>query len=181
MFRGKALSALGAAVAKIGARERAVKQGAAIARVAIGLSGALALAGCVIGGGAIDQATSTGAVSMAGPSPSIAAGPFATERPDDAGTADRLIDEDTIRLAVTTADPARLAAGPLPWANAATGSSGTVTDIGQARIAGQACRRFAATRNAYDGVSMYRGEVCLDPRSGWRTRSLSPLGGGDGA
>ena len=160
---------------------RAVKQGAAIARAATGLAGALALAGCVLGGGAIDETLSTNAISMADPSPSIAVDPFAAERRGDANATDRLIDEDTIRLAVTTADLARLTAGSLPWASAATGSSGTVTAISQERIAGQTCRRFAATRNAYDGVSMYRGEVCLDPRSGWWTRSLSPLGGGDGA
>jgi len=140
------------------------------------LAAGIALGGCAVGGNAIDDAVTTNAISMAQPSPSIAVDPFAQGRSGDAGQTDRLIDEDTIRLAVTTADLKKLEGGVLPWASAATGSSGTVTDIRQSEIAGQTCRRFAATRNAYDGVSLYEGEVCLDPRSGWWTRSLAPHG-----
>lgn len=118
---------------------------------------------------------------MAEPTPSIAVDPFAPERSGDPGETDRLIDEDTIRLAVTTADIGKLEGAALPWASAATGSSGTVTDIVQNEVAGQTCRQFSASRSAYDGVTLYRGEVCLDPRSGWWTRSLDPLTAGDAA
>lgn len=137
---------------------------------------ALALVGCAAGGNMIDDALPTNAISMADQSPSIAPDPFGPGRSGEAGETDRLIDEDTIRLAVTTADLDRLTSRTLPWASVATGSSGTVSDVQQNRVAGQTCRSFAATRNAYDGVSLYRGEVCLDPRSGWWTRSLEPVG-----
>ena len=40
-----------------------------------------------------------------------------------------LTDDATIRNAVTSADIAKLADSPLPWANAATGSAGVVTAI----------------------------------------------------
>lgn len=126
--------------------------------------------------GSIDTTTRTSAISMADSTPSIAVDPFGPTRSDDGGQTDRLIDEDTIRLSVTTADLDRLPIGGLPWASAATGSSGVIRDIGQQELAGQTCRSFSATRNAYDGVTLYRGEVCLDPRSGWWTRSMIPQG-----
>lgn len=161
---------------KFGVRARAVKRDATPPRILACLAAIVSLGGCAVGGNAIDDAMTTNAISMAQPSPSIAVDPFAPGRTGDAGRTDRLIDEDTIRLAVTTADLRKLEGGALPWASAATGSSGTVTDIRQTEIAGQTCRRFSATRNAYDGVSLYDGEVCLDPRSGWWTRSLAPHG-----
>ncbi|MBO6639445.1 MAG: hypothetical protein JJ920_11080 [Roseitalea sp.] len=156
---------------------RAVKaHGVAIGRTAIAAGVLSALAGCAVGGNPIDDAISTSAISLADPAPSIASDPFAQQRADDPGDTDRLIDEDTIRLAVTTADLGKLDDGALPWASAATGSRGTISQISQSELAGQTCRSFSATRNAYDGVTLYQGEVCLDPRSGWWTRSLAPAG-----
>ncbi|RKF06815.1 hypothetical protein DEM25_009190 [Oceaniradius stylonematis] len=162
---------------KFTARARAVKaRSAVIGHGAAAVVALSALAGCAVGGNPIDDAISTSAISLADPAPSIATDPFAPQRAGDPGDTDRLIDEDTIRLAVTTADLGKLNDGALPWASAATGSSGTITEISQGELAGQTCRRFSATRNAYDGVTLYRGEVCLDPRSGWWTRSLAPAG-----
>ncbi|WP_306119623.1 MULTISPECIES: RT0821/Lpp0805 family surface protein [unclassified Roseitalea] len=134
------------------------------------------LAGCSMTGRGVDDVLTTGSISMAEATPSIAVDPFEPRAGADAGATDRLIDEDTIRLAVTAADPDRLVDGALPWASAATGSNGEITDIAEMEIAGQTCRRFSATRNAYDGASLYRGEVCLDRRSGWWTRSLRRAG-----
>lgn len=160
---------------KITARAWAVKaRSAAIGRGALTAVALSTLAGCAVGGNPIDDAISTNAISLADPAPSIAADPFGPQRADDPGDTDRLIDEDTIRLAVTTADLGKLDDGALPWASAATGSSGTISQISQSVLAGQTCRRFSATRNAYDGVTLYQGEVCLDPRSGWWTRNLAP-------
>jgi len=156
---------------------RAVKaRAAAIGRAVIAAGVLTALAGCAVGGNPIDDAISTNAISLADSAPSIATDPFGPQRSGDPGNTDRLIDEDTIRLAVTTADLGKLDDGALPWASAATGSSGTISQISQNELAGQTCRRFSATRNAYDGVTLYEGEVCLDPRSGWWTRSLAPAG-----
>ncbi|MCR9123646.1 MAG: RT0821/Lpp0805 family surface protein [Phyllobacteriaceae bacterium] len=162
---------------KITACARAVKaRSAAVRRGAVAVVALSALAGCAVGGNPIDDAISTSAISLADPAPSIATDPFAPQRAGDPGDTDRLIDEDTIRLAVTTADLGKLDDGALPWASAATGSRGTISQISQSVLAGQTCRQFLATRNAYDGVTLYEGEVCLDPRSGWWTRSLSPAG-----
>ena len=148
-------------------------------RIAGFVASGIALGGCAVGGNAIDQAMTTNAISMAEPAPSIAVDPFAPDRSGDPGQTDRLIDEDTIRLAVTTADLARVQGNALPWASAATGSSGTVSDITEISVAGQSIPSLSASRNAYDGVSLYRGGVCRDARSGWWTRSLAPHGAGD--
>ncbi len=136
----------------------------------------VALTGCSMSGAALEEVATTNSISMAEPTPSIAVDPFAPRSGADGGETDRLIDEDTIRLAVTTADLDRLNEGRLPWASAATGSSGAIVDIAQTVEAGQTCRSFSATRNAYDGATLYQGEVCLDPRSGWWTRSMAPVG-----
>ena len=170
-----ALVTLRKAMGKVHAAGGAVKaRGAGFAIAVL----AAALTGCAAGSNGVDAAFQTNAISMADASPSIAPDPFAPERSSDGGETDRLIDEDTIRLAVTTADLGKLTDQALPWASVATGSSGSISNIRQNQIAGQTCRSFAATRNAYDGVSLYRGEVCLDPRSGWWTRSLEPFSAG---
>ena len=130
------------------------------------------VAGCSVTGTSIDETLKTGAISLADDSPSIAATPFDPPVERDAASTDRLIDEDTIRLAVTAADIDRLENGQLPWASAATGSSGVIGNISEFQEAGQICRVFRATRQAYDGLSAYRGEICLDPRSGWWTRTM---------
>lgn len=143
--------------------------------MAIGIA-CLAASACSMSGSALEDAAAARSISMAEATPSIAVDPFAPDAGSDGGETDRLIDEDTIRLAVTTADISRLEEGGLPWASAATGSSGLVTNIAQSEASGQTCRSFSATRNAYDGASVYRGEVCLDPRSGWWTRQMAPIG-----
>jgi len=136
----------------------------------------LVAAACSVSGNALEDVAATRSISMAEATPSIAVDPFAPEAGNDGAETDRLIDEDTIRLAVTAADIPRLEDGQLPWASAATGSSGVITEIVQSEASGQTCRTFSATRNGYDGASVYRGEVCLDPRSGWWTRQMAPVG-----
>lgn len=138
----------------------------------------LTLAGCAFGSNSIDENFSTSAISIADSTPTIAADPFAptASSNQNPGTTDRLLDEDTIRLAVTAADLSKLAAQSLAWANQATGSSGIITNIEQRVEAGQTCRSFNATRSAYDGIVLYEGDICLDTGSGWWTRSMRPLG-----
>lgn len=113
---------------------------------------------------------------MAEPAPTIAVDPFGAPAVADERTTDRLLDEDTLRLAVTTADLTAVPADGVGWASAATGASGKITDIVESKSDGVTCRAFSASRQAYDGLTAYSGEVCLDPRSGWWTRSLHPVG-----
>lgn len=134
----------------------------------------LAVSGCAMGSAALDSDLPTGAISIADNTPSIASDPFAPVASSDQNPSitDRLLDEDTIRLAVTAADLTKLSESSLAWANQATGSSGIITNIEQRVEAGQTCRSFNATRSAYDGVVVYEGDICLDTGSGWWTRSM---------
>lgn len=134
------------------------------------------VSGCTTSTSALDTRP-TAAISIADSTPSIAPSPFEMrDASQDAAETDRLLDEDTIRLAVTAANMKKLDDGSLSWANEATGSSGEVTNIIQRTESGQTCRTFEATRRAYDGVTLYNGDVCLDKRSGWWTRLMHPFG-----
>jgi len=88
---------------------------------------------------------------------------------------ERVSDEATIRNAVTSADVETLAGAPLPWANAETGARGQVTGIVETRGKGSLCRSFSATRESFDGVGMYRGEVCMVASGAWRMQSFAAL------
>ncbi|MEO0543771.1 MAG: RT0821/Lpp0805 family surface protein [Pseudomonadota bacterium] len=136
----------------------------------------ISVSGCAVGSNAIDDAgLTTSALSMAEPTPTISVDPFQPREGETLGETDRLLDEDTLRLAVTTLDLNLIPTEGASWANAATGTSGRITNVFEREIAGQKCRSFEATRRSYDGVSLYQGEVCLDPGNGWWTRSLTNL------
>ena len=76
-------------------------------------------------------------------------------------------DDVTIRNAVTSADLAKLADQPLPWANAATGSAGVVTTIHEDKSSGFVCRNFKTTRHSFEGVAAYAGQACLSETGEW--------------
>jgi hypothetical protein len=136
---------------------------------------ALPLQACSMTGKAIDE-TAVSAIAIAETNGAISPDPFV--KPDDAvgGDRDRMLDEDTIRNAVTSAKLSGGTSETVTWANESTGSTGTISDIRQRVVSGQTCRSFSATRQSYDGVSLYNGDLCLDRRTGWWTRILKPLG-----
>ncbi len=118
--------------------------------------GSSALSGCTSsldlfgGSDKVDRSLSTGTV----PSHS-----------QQSGTA--LSDEATVRNAVTSADLAKVAGMPLPWANTATGSAGVVSEIREARSDGHICRDFTTTRHSYEGIAMFSGQACLTGSGDW--------------
>lgn len=81
------------------------------------------------------------------------------------GTA--LSDEATIRNAVSSAVVDEGMAAGQGWANAATGSRGTIRRIAEARESGRVCRDFEATRESYEGIHLYRGRTCLERPGNW--------------
>ncbi len=83
----------------------------------------------------------------------------------DAGLA---ADQMTIRNAVSSADIEEAAGRPLAWANVDTGSRGSITALAESRAGKELCRDFAATRESFDGVSLYRGRICMVGAGAWR-------------
>ena len=111
----------------------------------------LPLCACASGGfslekAEVDQTILTGDVSESG-------APIADP--------ERLSDEATIRNAVSSADIEGLGGAPLPWANAGTGSRGAITALAEHKDKGALCRRFTTSRESFDGVALYQGEVCM--------------------
>ncbi|MEX0344879.1 MAG: RT0821/Lpp0805 family surface protein [Rhizobiaceae bacterium] len=86
-------------------------------------------------------------------------------------------DEMTIRNAVSSANLAELGDSPLAWANADTGSQGAVTQITEIDVEGIRCRKFIASRESFEGVSLYAGEACLQGNGIWQMRKFGPAEG----
>ena len=87
--------------------------------------------------------------------------------------ATRLSDVAIIRNAVSSADLQQGQA--LFWANAETGSRGSITSLVEYKDRGTLCRRFTTSRESFDGVSMYSGDTCLAPAGAWRMRAFDAL------
>lgn len=84
-----------------------------------------------------------------------------------AGDPEKLSDETTIRNAVTSVDAAEMKLAEIPWSNPGTGSRGAISAITEYRDQGTLCRRFTASRENYQGVGLYRGDVCLHAAGFW--------------
>src|SRR5690554_7738074 len=82
----------------------------------------VSLQACSMTGKGLDEA-SVGAIAIVDSVPAIASDPFNQIEDATGAERDRLLDEDTIRNAVTSADLKSLEQGPLNWANQSTGSS----------------------------------------------------------
>lgn len=68
-------------------------------------------------------------------------------------------------------------AEPAGWANAATGSSGTITALTQAGAGGDArCRVFDATVRSFRGVHRYAATACRESSGGLVVRSVQDGG-----
>ncbi|MEJ6781195.1 RT0821/Lpp0805 family surface protein [Aminobacter sp. Piv2-1] len=94
--------------------------------------------------------------------------------PDRAADAARPSDETTIRNAVSSADIEGLNGQAIPWANAETGSRGAVSAVSESTERGVLCRRFAASRESFDGVRMFTGEICAAGAGAWQMVSFQP-------
>lgn len=126
------------------------------------LGGLLVVGGCGSRGFSIEDAV---------PDRSLVTGSLSNDRavPADPTT---LSDEVTIRNAVSSAVVETAEPPEQGWANAGTGSRGTIRSIEETRGNGTICRRFEATRENFEGVHLYRGETCLGQASQWLMRSF---------
>lgn len=125
----------------------------------------LAPTGCAMKGFSIedavpDNATITGSV------------PAAQQGEPDKG---KLSDQATVRNAISALDFRKWGETPIPWANPETGSQGTITTVAETKTDTGLCRRFQTSREAFDGVSLYRGETCLEKDGAWMLKSFAPL------
>ncbi|CCV12361.1 RT0821/Lpp0805 family surface protein [Mesorhizobium sp. STM 4661] len=125
---------------------------------------ALPLAACGGGGFSLEQAEVDRTILTS--STSAAASPI---------DQDRASDQTTIRNAVSSADIEELRGQAVPWANSDTGSRGSITELAEFKDSGQTCRRFTASRESFDGVALFKGEVCLAGAGAWRMQDFKAL------
>jgi predicted small lipoprotein YifL len=83
------------------------------------------------------------------------------------GSASPTSDEGTIRDAVSSAIVDDIGDDGIGWANAGSGSRGTIRNVRESRDAGGLCRDFSATRESYEGVFLYQGKACMGPSKMW--------------
>ncbi|KQZ16287.1 hypothetical protein ASD50_10585 [Mesorhizobium sp. Root552] len=116
-----------------------------------------ALAGCGVGGFSLEKAEVDRAI--------ITSNVQASATVTDGGM---VADQLTIRNAVSSADLEESAGRSLSWANADTGSRGSITGLTESRNKGELCREFAATRESFDGIALYNGRICMVGAGVWR-------------
>ena len=126
---------------------------------------ALPLAACGAGGFSLEKAEVDRSLvtSSTNASPAVAA------------ASDKDSDQTTIGNAVSSADIKELGGQAVPWANSGTGSRGAITELVELQHAGQTCRSFTATRESFDGVAMYKGELCMAGAGGWHMQAFTAL------
>jgi 17 kDa outer membrane surface antigen len=88
---------------------------------------------------------------------------------------DQISDEATIRNAVSSANLGVLGPKPLSWANQDTGSSGSVSEIAEAKEDGQLCRKFKTSRESFEGIALFAGKACLEDSGEWAMSSFGAL------
>lgn len=86
-----------------------------------------------------------------------------------------LSDQKTIRNVVSALNFTQWGKTPVPWANPDTGSQGTITTIAENKTDSGLCREFETSREAFDGVVLYRGETCMKQGGDWTLTSFAPL------
>ena len=84
-------------------------------------------------------------------------------------------DEVTVRNAVSSVNLFELGDKPLSWANVGTGSQGAITAIEEFEYKTLRCRKFIASRESFDGVALFSGEVCLQGDGDWVMKKFQPL------
>ena len=131
---------------------------------AVVVTAALPLAACGAGGFSLEKAEVDRSI-VTSSAPSSPAAP----------AADNDSDQTTIGNAVSSADIKELGGQAVPWANAGTGSRGAITELVELKDGGLTCRRFSATRESFDGVALYKGELCLAGAGGWRMQEFKAL------
>lgn len=138
---------------------------AAFPRLALMTTVFLVLGGCAMGGFSLDNAV---------PDKSTITGSISAPQKAEADRGG-LSDQSTIKSIVSALNFSEWGKQPVPWANPDTGSQGTVTAIAETRSDNLLCRQFQTSREAFDGVSIYRGETCMQPGGNWTLTSFAPI------
>ncbi|CAM1650310.1 Surface antigen domain [Bartonella apihabitans] len=128
------------------------------------------LQGCIISGDKLDKmgatATPENSVDYSMMTGSVASQTTLTS--DPIILSDQLVIRDEIKaIENVNASPKEV-----KWDNTITGSEGTISSIVESKDKGRKCRKFQATRSAYDGENLYHGEICEMAPDVWTMTSF---------
>jgi len=86
-------------------------------------------------------------------------------------------DDDVLTAAVSEASPKRGSLQTIPWSNIATGTTGTISYVGERRSVTEICREFVTSKHSYDGIAQFHGKICRT-RMGktWTLESIEEQG-----
>ncbi len=115
---------------------------------------------------------SAGGLSKVDADPSLVTGAIQQEALSDSA---QNSDANTIRNAISAANLDMSGGVPLLWANRDTGSRGTVNQIEETEKDGIVCRKFETSRESFEGVSLYQGNVCLGADRQWFMQDFAAL------
>ncbi len=115
---------------------------------------------------------SAGGLSKVDADPSLVTGAIQQEALSDSA---QNSDANTIRNAISAANLDMSGGVPLLWANRDTGSRGTVNQIDETEKDGIVCRKFETSRESFEGVSLYQGNVCLGADRQWFMQEFAAL------
>lgn len=138
---------------------------AALPRLTLMSSVFVVLGGCAMGGFSLEKAVPDKTTITSSIKASQKAEP-------DQGS---ISDQSAIKSIVSALNFSEWGKQPVPWANPDTGSQGTITSIAETRSDNLLCRQFQTSREAFDGVSIYRGETCMHPGGNWTLTSFAPI------
>lgn len=83
-------------------------------------------------------------------------------------------DEEAVARAVAAADMADRPAGPFPWANPDTGTTGVISSLQPTQEPIGECRAFTTSLHRYDGIALFNGKSCKAETGEWRLSDFAP-------
>ncbi|MFK4824200.1 RT0821/Lpp0805 family surface protein [Paenochrobactrum sp. BZR 588] len=131
----------------------------------VALCSLIFVAGCAMGGVSIESAV---------PDASSITGSVAPSQQPDTDN-ETLSDRNAIRNVVSALDFSTWGMKPVPWANPDTGSQGVINQVSEVQKTDELCREFETSRQAFNGVSLYRGETCMRKGGDWVLKSFAPV------
>lgn len=120
----------------------------------------LPMQGCIISGDKLDNMASAAAPTENNVDASLVTGSIPSQ--STPLTTDPILqsDELVIRDEIRVIENLKISDKELKWDNTITGSEGTISAIVENSDKGRKCRKFKATRSAFDGENLYHGELC---------------------
>lgn len=129
----------------------------------------LLMQGCIVSGFKVDQTDTSYK-----PDSSLITGsvPVTPQQTDDPIIKS---DQIVIRDKLISLNAKKVLVSEIKWDNTVTGSEGLISSVAETKKGGHVCRNFTTTRSAFDGVSLYHGQICQVTPEVWNVTSFEAV------